>query len=127
MFKITQSEQYGREVTATEFIYQDDTVTLCELLVLDASDTVTVNTFTSLQWYTFKFNDIQDCLVLGCGEIFNHSDTPNVTYDLVESEGRTKMRFKALRDIKTGEQLFIDYAKDTKVDASGYVNKNMVG
>lgn len=127
MTKITFSEQFGREVTATEFIYQDDTVELCEILVLDMADTSTINEFTDLKFYTFKFNEHQDCLVLGNGEIFNHSDTPNVTYDLVESEGRTKMRFKALRDIKTGEQLFIDYAKDTKVDASSYVNKNMVG
>lgn len=126
MTKITFSEQFGREVTATEFIYQDDIIELCEILVLDEHDTKLVNK-TDLMYYTFKLNDQQDCLVLGNGEIFNHSDTPNVTYDLVESEGRTKMRFKALRDIKTGEQLFINYSKDMQVNTTEYVNKNMVG
>lgn len=126
MIKITQSEKYGREVTATEFIYQDDTVTLCEILVLNQDDTITVNR-TELQFYTFKFNDHQDCLVLGYGEIFNHSDTPNVTYDLVEHEGRIKMRFKALRDIELGEQLFINYNKDVNVDVTTYINKNLMG
>ena len=39
---------------------------------------------------------------------------------------RHVMVFKALRPIKAGEQLFIDYNADVAVQATEYVNKNLV-
>ncbi len=96
-----------------------------ELLVLDVADTMIVNS-TELKHYTFKYSDFQDCLCLGLGEIFNHSDTPNVKYELedFEQQGQKRkvMMFTALRDIEAGEQLFIDYNADTKVNIEEYKN-----
>ena len=91
----------------------------CELLVLSESDTAAVNC-TDLQFYTFKYNDTQDCLVLGHGEIFNHDSSPNVGYKLAEIDGRKVMQFYALTDIEPYSQLFIDYSADTKVDTTAY-------
>lgn len=133
MVKITVSKKYGREVTADQYIYQNDTIVSCELLVLGESDTKIVNT-TDLQFYTFKYNEVQDCLVLGHGEIFNHSDTPNAKYELTyitslyegSYQTRKVMKFTALRDIQRDEQIFIDYTQDVNVDASKYVDKNLV-
>src|SRR5665213_2381554 len=116
----------GRGVMATSPIPQGNVVMICELLVLDQHDTRMVN-MTELQHYTFKFNESQDCLVLGLGEIFNHSDTPSVSYKLIDKDGRKMMAFTALRTIFAGEQLFIDYNADTKVDVSSYIAaKSMV-
>ncbi len=134
MFTITQSEEFGREVTATEIIQRGDVITECEILVLSDADTITIEE-TNLRYYTFKYNSTQDCLVLGCGEIFNHSDTPNVSFKLVDLPARKLdmptrkvMQFVALSEIRTGQQLFIDYASDVTVNANEYINnKSLMG
>jgi SET domain-containing protein len=51
---------------------------------------------------------------LGDGEIFNHNDDANVLYNLIEWNGRKIMQFQASKDIKKGEQLFIDYRTDVE-------------
>jgi len=63
---------------------------------------------------------------LGLGEIFNHDDAANVHYALVDFEGRKVMQFTANQPIMEGDQLFIDYAADTKVNADAYT-VNLVG
>lgn len=103
----------GRSIIAERDIKRGEVITNCELLVLSPEDTIKVNE-TDLQWYTFTFNKDtkQDCLVMGDGEIFNHSDDANTLYGLIDWNGRKLMRFQAARDIKKGEQLFIDYNAD---------------
>jgi SET domain-containing protein len=125
MFKIYQNSEFGRYVEATEFILAGTEIEFCELLVLSPNDTKIVNS-TDLQFYTFKYNETQDCLVLGNGEIFNHSDNPNVGYKIAVGEARSFMIFKAIKHIQVGEQLFIDYGADTKVNTNNYVNKNLL-
>lgn len=103
----------------------------CELLILNQGDTEAVN-MTELKHYTFNFDGRQDCFCLGNGELFNHSDLPNVNYELknFEQNGhiRRVMTFTALRDIEAGEQLFIDYSADVKIDLNQYLNsKSMMG
>lgn len=99
----------------------------CELLVLSPKDTATVNS-TELQHYTFKYNETQDCFCLGSGEIFNHSDTPNVSYELMDFDGRKVMTFTSLREILSGEQLFIDYNADVAMDVAGYTtSESLIG
>jgi hypothetical protein len=116
----------GRGIVARHDILRGDVVELAEILVLSEEDTVKVNQ-TDLQYYTFKYNDKQDCLVLGLGEIFNHSDKPNVLFTLVDSiMGYKMMLFEAMDDIKAGDQLFIDYGSDVTVDTTQYVNKNLI-
>lgn len=117
MEKATYSVQMikgmGRSIIAERDIKRGEVITNCELLVLSPEDTIKVNE-TDLQWYTFTFNKDtkQDCLVMGDGEIFNHSDDANTLYGLIDWNGRKLMRFQASRDIKKGEQLFIDYNAD---------------
>jgi uncharacterized protein len=117
MEKATYSVQMvkgmGRSIIAERDIKRGEVITNCELLVLSPEDTVKVNE-TDLQWYTFTFNKDtkQDCLVMGDGEIFNHDDNANTLYGLIDWNGRKLMRFQACRDIKKGEQLFIDYNAD---------------
>ena len=126
MIHITQSPIFGREVTASKNIYVGQVIERCELLVLSDVDTATLE-LTDLKYYTFKYNDTQDCLVMGNGEIYNHSDTPNVSFNIVKHDGRDVMEFKSIIDIKQGEQLFTDYNSDVMVDTSQYKNKNMIG
>jgi uncharacterized protein len=128
MFEIKVTPEFGRGLYATQKIHTNQIIEVSEILVLSQRDTEFVNE-TELQYYTFVFNKdtLQDCLVLGNGEIFNHVDIPNVKYDLVRYDDRFKMVFVSVQDIEAGEQLFIDYNRDTQVDTTQYVDKNMVG
>lgn len=113
IYSVQMVKGMGRSIIAERDIKRGEVITNCELLVLSPEDTIKVNE-TDLQWYTFTFNKDtkQDCLVMGDGEIFNHSDDANTLYGLIDWEGRKLMRFQAARDIKKGEQLFIDYNAD---------------
>jgi len=128
---VSMYEGMGRGLTNLTTLAKGQFVMQCELLVLSYEDTEVVNQ-TELKHYTFKYNKMQDCLVLGLGEIFNHSDTANVRYELQDltQDGVTRkvMVFYALEDIAPGNQLFIDYTADTKVNVNEYINsKSMVG
>jgi len=118
---ITTVEGFGRCVIAAQDISKDKLLFTAELLTLSPEDTVKINE-TDLQYYTFKYNDKQDCIVLGDGELFNHSDSPNVGYKLIDwgNAGRLVMAFYTLVDVEKGEQFFIDYCADTKVDLFNY-------
>lgn len=113
IYSVQLIEGMGRGIIAERDIKLGEVITNCELLVLNSDDTKKVNE-TDLQYYTFTYNAElkQDCLVLGDGEIFNHDDNANVLYGLIDWNGRKLMRFQAARDIKKGEQLFIDYSAD---------------
>ncbi len=137
-FDLTKVETFkdmGRGIVSRvnlESSYVGNTVMVCEVLVLSKNDTVVVN-LTDLKHYTFKFDDEQDCLVLGHGEIFNHSAEPNVSYrleDFEDAEGnqRRVMVFRLLKPVTKGEQLFIDYNADVAVDVEAYkTSKSLVG
>lgn len=130
MYYVRMTKDKGRGVFANQDIKTGDVITNCELIVLDKADTILVED-TSLKYYTFKYNSTQDCLVLGDGEIFNHSNKPNVSYNLItitDSLGSRKiMQFKALRPILQDEQMYIDYAADEPKTKVGEYCLNLMG
>ncbi len=113
IYSVQLVDGMGRSVIAERDIKRGEVITNCELLVLSPIDTIKVNE-TDLQWYTFTFDKEtnRDCLVMGDGEIFNHSDDANTLYGLIDFDGRKLMRFQAARDVSKGEQLFINYNAD---------------
>lgn len=122
-YYVRLTKDMGRGVFADRDFKVGEVITHCELLVLSPEDTVKVNQ-TNLEFYTFKYSPTQDCLVLGDGEIFNHADSPNVSYEIVtitDSVGtRSLMKFTTLKPILQDEQMFIDYGADVSVDATKY-------
>lgn len=124
-YYLKATTEMGRGLYASLGIEPNKELFKAELLVLSENDTKVVNT-TDLQYYTFKYNEKQDCLCLGLGEIFNHSNEPNVAYRLIEYDGRKVMQFYALKSVQADEQLLIDYTADVKVDATKYIDKNLV-
>ena len=116
--------EFGRGLYATNTIKKNKVIMQCEVLAFSEFDTVLINQ-TDLKFYTFKYEGKKDCLVLGDGEIFNHSDTANVGYVLQLVDDRKVMVFYALNDIKPEEQLFINYNADTEVNTDLYKDKNL--
>jgi uncharacterized cysteine cluster protein YcgN (CxxCxxCC family) len=116
---IKQTEDFGRGLYATQDVKSGKILFSAELIVLSPEDTLKVQE-TALRDYTFKFNETQDCIVLGEGELFNHSATPNVGYKLIKQDGRTLMYFFTLSEVEAGSQFFIDYAADSAKLVSEY-------
>lgn len=123
-YYLKSTESMGRGLYASHDLEPNKELFICELLVLSQNDTKIVNS-TDLQFYTFKYTENQDCLCLGLGEVFNHSDTPNVAYRLIDHDGRKVMQFYTTKTIRADDQLFIDYQADIKVETKQYVNKNL--
>jgi hypothetical protein len=119
------TEEMGRGLYALYDLPKDRLLFTAELLVLNKEDTLTIDK-TDLKWYVFKFNADQDCLVLGDGGIFNHSDYANVSYKLIDYDNRKVMAFITNNDVKQYEQLFINYAADTRVNPENY-KVNLIG
>jgi SET domain-containing protein len=128
IYSVQMVEGMGRGIIAERDIKLGEVITNCELLVLDIVDTPKVNE-TDLKYYTFVYDKVgRDCLVLGDGEIFNHDNDANTLYGLIDWDGRKLMRFQAARDIKKGEQLFINYGADTQVNVENYLsNESLTG
>jgi SET domain-containing protein len=127
MITVKVLPEFGRSVIAEKWIQEGAYVEVADVLVLSETDTKVVNS-TALVDYTFTFNDTQDCLVMGVGEMFNHSNLrPNVEYKLYNLNGMWKMYFIATRCIEAGEQLFIDYSADLRAneDKAAYTHNLM--
>lgn len=123
-YSVKVTEEYGRGLYCNFPIRKHQVITTCELLILSPNDTETINR-TALQHYTFAYDNTntsrpRECLVLGDGELFNHSDNANVGYVLQDINGRKVMVFYALRDIEIDEQLFINYNSDVEVNIDEY-------
>ncbi|MBM7573383.1 SET domain-containing protein [Aquibacillus albus] len=62
---------------------------------------------TILDDYVFEYGQNHSCVVLGYGALFNHSYQPNAEYDINFSNHT--FTFSAYKDIKVGEEIFINY------------------
>ena len=67
---------------------------------------------TPLKEYTFELNtktwETNDSIMpLGYGGIYNHSDEPNIVYDIIDKI----IEFKATKDIEIGDEICHNYGK----------------
>ncbi|TYR81312.1 SET domain-containing protein [Priestia megaterium] len=65
---------------------------------------------TLLGDYAFEYGINHSAILLGYGMLFNHSYTPNATYE-INFENHT-FDFYAYTDIKAGEEILINYNGD---------------
>lgn len=63
-----------------------------------------------LQTYLFHWDEQHHAISLGFGSLYNHSQTPNVSYKA--DYDHNLIVFKARRPIDLGEELFISYGKN---------------
>jgi SET domain-containing protein len=125
-YYLKTTTEMGRGLYSTNNIKKDKILFTAELLVLSPEDTKKVNE-TDLKYYTFVYNETQDCLVLGDGEIFNHSESANIGYKIIDFDDRKVMAFYTLRDVEQHEQLFIDYSADSTTAKPEDYTINLIG
>ena len=90
----TQNIKYGSKISEAEFIkVLDKQVSLCE----------------ELAKYVFAYNNKYSALCLGFGSLLNHSDKPSAEAIFTKKDGRHIMEFWSIKDIRYGEEIFINY------------------
>lgn len=102
---IRKSEIHGYGVFATEDIEKDDILEEVPVILYQKSDLASENTYITT--YSYGITDDVVAIPMGCAGMYNHSQTPNVGSNF-NSYLRIYTHF-ALRDIKAGEELTLDY------------------
>ena len=77
---------------------------------------------TLLADYAFEYGINHTAILLGYGMLFNHSYTPNATYD-INFKNHT-FDFYAYTDIKAGEEILINYNGDVDDETPLWFNSD---
>lgn len=94
----------GRGVVAKKRIKAGEIVEKVPTIEIDW-DEVDLISHTILADYVYDSGDGRSVVALGYGSLYNHSTEPNADYVV----GPGVIFYKALRDIKKGEEILIDY------------------
>ncbi|KIK69616.1 hypothetical protein GYMLUDRAFT_236120 [Collybiopsis luxurians FD-317 M1] len=105
--RIQHSEEKGRGVYASRKIPKQTVVEISPVLLFGAEEYEKHGKYTVLDHYTFKWKDGRMALALGLGSLFNHSNSPNVSYTL--NPQTESIRYETVRDINEDEELCIFY------------------
>jgi uncharacterized protein len=98
----------GRGVFTNEAIEGNTVVEIAPVIVMDNADRLLLDK-TLLHDYIFEWgaDKQQCCMALGYVPVYNHSYTSNCEYEM-DFEANT-IAIKAMRNIGSGEELFINY------------------
>ena len=109
MVYLSESSVHGFGIFADKDYNIGDTLELCYYLVTDDSD---MNDTCVLHDYVFSTpNEEEEYLVpLGNAMIYNHSSEPNAEWEI--HDDNNFIRFKAIKFIKKGEEIFHDYGEE---------------
>lgn len=100
----------GRGVFATSRIKKGETIEICPVVVLPYKDRKLVDKTKVIEYYFYWGPKNQPAIVLGYGSLYNHSFTPNAEY--TPDNRRKVMKFRAIKEIKKGEEIFTNYNGD---------------
>ncbi|PCH39935.1 hypothetical protein WOLCODRAFT_136570 [Wolfiporia cocos MD-104 SS10] len=112
--RIAISKGKGRGVFASRVIEAHTVIEISPVLLFSSQEYEEHGRHTVLDHYTFKWRDGRMALALGLGSLFNHSQTPNVSYTL--DVGTESIRYTATRRIDKDEELCIFYGHNLWFD-----------
>lgn len=92
----------GRGVFAEEAIRNGETIEICQIILVNRKEIG-----DTLEGYVFDFDARRVAVALGNGSLYNHSDHFNAQA-LMDDEEKL-LYFEALRPIKKGEEITINY------------------
>ena len=106
---IGSTKRKGRGVFAEKNYETGDVIEACPVIVMSEDDFVKIQD-TILYGYIFGWGKDECALALGYGSLYNHSYTPNARY--YHFHKKQMMEYIALRPIKKGEEICINYNGD---------------
>jgi SET domain-containing protein len=96
-----------RGVFAAKSIRKGEIIEICPVIPLPKSDTKHLEKTFLTNYYFVWGPQNQPAIILGFGSLYNHSYSPNAEY---EEHVKEKLAvFKALHDIKKGEEITHNY------------------
>jgi SET domain-containing protein len=99
-----ESELSGLGVFAARDFKKDEVVEICPYLKIYKGH---MNDECEVGDYTFEFDEESEVLIQGYGSMYNHHASNNLDYFYEESDDM--FEYIALRDIKKGEELTVNY------------------
>lgn len=105
----------GRGIFAAVNIQKGETVESCPVFVLPGKDYPLVKK-TALRDYYFMWGKSTSAICFGYGSLYNHSYHPSATYKKLIKQ--KTINFIAIKDIKKGEEITVNYNYGKPDDAS---------
>lgn len=101
----------GRGVYTKNAIKKDSIIEVAPVVVMNAEERILLDK-TLLHDYIFEWGEKKDqcCMALGLVPMYNHSFEANCEYEMYFK--KEVIAVKAVRDLKAGEELFINYNGD---------------
>ena len=106
---VQETENRGLGVFARKAIPENTVIERVPVLVFPTKFLWHPEETSPLADYVFTWDDDTVAIALGYGSLYNHSFTPNASY---EDWGRNNKRFIAIQDIAAGEEITINYNAD---------------
>lgn len=105
---VAPSENRGRGVYTSAALTKGQVIEISPVLVLSAEERKEVEK-TRLHDYIFEWGTEQGeaCVAWGYLSMYNHATTPNCSYEM--DYAHQLITIRTLRDISSGEELFINY------------------
>ncbi len=110
---IKDTGKYGRGIYATRDIKKGELIEVSPVLISCKNEWKYLKK-TILFDYCFTWGDNYEhiAIALGYGSLYNHSYTPNATFD--NNIDNFSIDFYALDDIKDGDEITINYNEDAE-------------
>jgi uncharacterized protein len=120
---VKKTHDKGRGVFALKNFKKGETIEQAPVIVLSAKEKKIIMN-TELFNHYFNWGKSSRCAVIsmGYGSIYNHSWKPNAKY--VTKEKDSLLIFKAIKDIKKGEEICTSYNGDAKDKTPYFFRKN---
>ena len=113
--KKSKIKNAGRGVFASVDIRKGEVIEVCPILIFRETDTDLVMK-TRLGSYVYAYDKSGSMFALGYGSLYNHSITPNATYELLEypekTEQDSELIITAIKSIGKNEEIYFDYGND---------------
>lgn len=107
LIEVRQAGKKGRGVFARKRIRKGRVIERAPVVVMQVREVFGAGPRTTLADYVFSWGRGKVAFACGYGALYNHSYEPNAVY---YAAGAKAQLFVALRDIKAGEEITVNYS-----------------
>jgi len=94
----------GRGAFATDSYSKGDTIEICPGILQKTEEAN-----GKIRDYLFRYDKDYSMVGFGYCSMYNHSDTPNATWEILDEE---KIKITATKNISKGEEIFVSYGNE---------------
>lgn len=117
---VKDSGKMGRGVFATENIEKGEVIEVAPIIVLQFEDFVETRWNLLFEYYFWMDDEV--VLALGYGSLYNHAADANAEYKI--GVKKKSITFKAVKDIKKGEEILFNYKGSSSSKAPLWFERN---